>query len=299
MQLQRVLVCAKVQDFWSESWLRSAQFAVKARNSVTTSRTRTTSPSGAGTSTSVRSKRRSKAAQRSCASAPAASRAARSLRHNRGNTRAQQNPGLWSGFYYLSCLMEVLNRTHAVIRLQWLSVLWLAIEFAVAVVLGIKASSVALVAFGGDSAVELFSAAVVLHRFYAGEHAERNATRIAAVLLYLLAAFVLISSIASLLNPNLRAEPSYLGIGFLIAAAVIMPWLGRRQTALATITCSSALKADAAQSSICAYMSWIALGGLAINAIFHLPWVDSAAALLLIPLVLYEANEARKGHACC
>jgi divalent metal cation (Fe/Co/Zn/Cd) transporter len=195
--------------------------------------------------------------------------------------------------------MEAPNRTHAVIRLQWLSVLWMAIEFAVAVVLGIKASSLALVAFGGDSAVELFSAAVVLHRFYAGEHAERNATRIAAILLYLLAAFVFLSSIASLFNGNLRAEPSYLGISFLIAAAVIMPWLGRRKRALAAITCSSALKADAAQSSICAYMSWIALGSLVVNAVFHLPWVDSAAALLLVPLILYEANEARKGHACC
>jgi divalent metal cation (Fe/Co/Zn/Cd) transporter len=195
--------------------------------------------------------------------------------------------------------MEVPNKTHAVIRLQWLSVLWMAIEFAVAVVLGIKASSLALVAFGGDSAVELFSAAVVLHRFYAGEHAEQNATRIAAVLLYLLAAFVLLSSIASLFNGNLRAKPSYLGIGLLIAAAVIMPWLGRRKRALATITCSSALKADAAQSSICAYMSWIALGGLVVNAIFHLPWVDSVAALLLIPLIVHEANEARKGQACC
>src|SRR5580692_6184528 len=129
--------------------------------------------------------------------------------------------------------MEVPNRTHAVIRLQWLSVLWMAIEFAVAVVLGIKASSLALVAFGGDSAIELFSAVVVLRRFYVGEHAERNATRIAAVLLYVLAAFVLVSSAAALLHHNLRAEPSYPGIALLAAAALIMPWLSRQKRALA------------------------------------------------------------------
>jgi len=46
-------------------------------------------------------------------------------------------------------------------------------------------------------------------------------------------------------------------------------------------------------------MSWIALGGLTINAIFHVPWIDPAAALLIVPLVLYEANEARKGETCC
>ena len=65
--------------------------------------------------------------------------------------------------------------------------------------------------------MELFSAAVVLRRFYIGEHAERQAARIAAILLYLLAAFVLVSSVVSLLNRNLRARPSYLGIGLLMA----------------------------------------------------------------------------------
>jgi divalent metal cation (Fe/Co/Zn/Cd) transporter len=195
--------------------------------------------------------------------------------------------------------MEASNSNRAVRRLQWLTVLWMTVELGSAAVLGIRARSLALVAFGGDSAVELFSAAVVLRRFYIGEHTERQAARIAAILLYLLAAFVLVSSVVSLLNRNLRARPSYLGIGLLIAAAIVMPWLGRRKRELAATTCSSALKADAAQSSICAYMSWIALAGLAINAIFHLPWVDSAAALLLVPFILYEANEARKGQACC
>jgi divalent metal cation (Fe/Co/Zn/Cd) transporter len=175
----------------------------------------------------------------------------------------------------------------------------MTVEFAAAIIFGIKARSLALAAFGGDSAIELFSAVVVLRRFYVGEHAERNATRIAAVLLYVLAAFVLVSSAAALLHHNLRAEPSYPGIALLAAAALIMPWLSRQKRALAAATCSSALKADAAQSSICAWMSWIALGGLAVNAIFHLPWVDSAAALLLVPLIVYEANAARKGDACC
>jgi divalent metal cation (Fe/Co/Zn/Cd) transporter len=195
--------------------------------------------------------------------------------------------------------MQVTMQNRAVVRLQWITVAWMTVEFAVAISAGIRARSLALLAFGGDSIIELFSATVVLRRFYAGEHAERNAARIAAILLYALAAFVCVESALSLLGKNFRAEPSYLGIVLLIAAAVIMPWLGRRKRELSTQTCSRALRADAVQSSVCAYMSWIALAGLALNAVFHLPWVDNLAAFALVPLILYEANKARKGEECC
>lgn len=195
--------------------------------------------------------------------------------------------------------MRVAMQNRAVVRLQWITVAWMTVEFAIAVSAGMKARSLTLTAFGGDSAIELFSAAVVLQRFYAGGHLERVAARITAVLLYVLAAFIALSSGASLLLGISQAEASYPGMGMLLAAAIIMPWLGRRKRALSVKTCSKALRADAVQSSVCAYMSWIALAGLALNAVFHLPWIDSVAALALAPLILYEANKARKGESCC
>lgn len=76
-----------------------------------------------------------------------------------------------------------------------------------------------------------------------------------------------------------------------------MPVLGAAKKRLAEKTGSRALKADATQSNLCAYMSWIALFGLIINAAVHVPWADSVAALLL-PLVIREANEAREGDIC-
>jgi divalent metal cation (Fe/Co/Zn/Cd) transporter len=195
--------------------------------------------------------------------------------------------------------MKALENKSAVLRLQWLTVAWMTIELAVAVTAGIKARSIALVAFGGDSAVELLSAAVVLRRFYLGSDAETQATRIAAFLLYALAGFVVASSIAALMGVVSHAKSSYSGMVLLIAAAIVMPWLGRRRRALAVQTCSASLKADAVQSAVCGYLSWIALGGLALNVFFHLSWADSVAALLLVPFVLYEANEARHGKECC
>jgi divalent metal cation (Fe/Co/Zn/Cd) transporter len=195
--------------------------------------------------------------------------------------------------------MHVVEQNREVIRLQWITVAWMTIEFAVAVGAGVRAHSLALTAFGGDSSIELFSAAVVLSRFYIGDQVEQVATRLTAVLLYVLAVFIALSSAASLFLRISFAEGSYAGIAVLLAAAIIMPWLGRRKRELSAQTCSKALQADAVQSSVCAYMSWIALAGIALNTAFHIPWIDSVAALALVPFILYEANKARKGEDCC
>ena len=195
--------------------------------------------------------------------------------------------------------MQSASVNHAVIRMQWITVAWMMIEFAVAVGAGVRAHSLALTAFGGDSAIELFSAAVVLSRFYVGDQLEQVATRITSIMLYALAVFIALSSAAALLLRISTAEGSWVGIAVLLAAAIIMPWIGRRKRKLSAETCSKALRADAVQSSVCAYMSWIALAGIALNTVFHLPWIDSVAALALVPLILHEANKARKGEDCC
>lgn len=175
----------------------------------------------------------------------------------------------------------------------------MCVELLIAVVAGVRARSVALTAFAGDSAIELLSAVVVLRRFHIGIAAERSAARVTAVLLSLLAVYIIVSSAFVLLGHRLQSQPTYFGIALLVAAAVIMPVLGRAKRRLAFETGSKALKADAAQSSVCAYLSWIALAGVGVNTVFHLPWADSAAALLILPLVIREAKDAMQGKTCC
>lgn len=190
------------------------------------------------------------------------------------------------------------SQSTAVRSLQTITVAWMSVELCVSLYAGVKAHSVALTAFGADSAIELLSAVVVLRRFALGASAERRAARVSGALLYALAAFILITSALSLFKPRLQPEPTALGIALLVAAATIMPLLGQAKKRLAAETESLALKADAAQSNICAYMSWIALAGLVVNFFLHLPWADSAAALLLLPIVLKEAGEASRGEVC-
>jgi len=184
-------------------------------------------------------------------------------------------------------------------RIQAITIIWMTVEAAVSLFAAWRARSPALLAFGGDSAIELFSAVVVLWRFRAAAHryAERRAARVAGALLFALAAYVAVSSALSLLGYS-EPKPTLLGIAILVAAAAVMPWLAKEKRRLSAATGSGALRADAAQSALCAYLSFIALVGLAVNAIWHIAWADPVAALLIVPLVLRESWLAIRGKPC-
>ena len=184
--------------------------------------------------------------------------------------------------------------------IQAITVAWMTAEAGVSLFAAWWARSPVLVAFGGDSAIELASAVVVLWRFRsseASEHLERRAARIAGGLLFALAAGVIATSVMALLGYS-EAKPSLLGIGILIAALVFMPLLAGEKRRLSGLTDSAALRADAAQSALCAYLSFIALAGLAINAIWQIKWADPVAALAIIPFIVWEGREAMRGKAC-
>jgi divalent metal cation (Fe/Co/Zn/Cd) transporter len=185
-------------------------------------------------------------------------------------------------------------------RVQTVTIAWMSVEAAVSLFAASRASSPALLAFGGDSTIELVSAVVVLWRFRAGaahEEVEKRAAHVAGALLFVLAAFVAVTSVTSLLGYS-EPKPTFLGIAILVAAAAVMPWLAKEKRRLSGATGSAALRADAAQSALCAYLSLIALAGLAINAIWHVKWADPVAALAVLPLIVWEGREAMRGKAC-
>lgn len=190
------------------------------------------------------------------------------------------------------------ERLGAIRRLQILTILWMSVEVAISAVAAARAHSIAVLAFGGDSAIELLSAAIVLTRFSGTRISEHRAARVTAVLLLCLFFFIVAASLLSLLKLWSAPEPTYIGITLLIAAAVIMPWLARRKRRLSAETGSSALAADAAQSSICSWMAWIALAGLGLNASLGIHWADPLAALAITPIVLKEARDAWNQKAC-
>ena len=116
-------------------------------------------------------------------------------------------------------------------------------------------------------------------------------------LLFALAVFVAITSGVSLLGYS-EPRPTLLGIAILVAAAVVMPWLAKEKRNLSAATGSAALRADAAQSALCGYLSLIALAGLTINAVWHVKRAEPIAALAVLPLIVWEGWEAMRGKTC-
>ena len=185
-------------------------------------------------------------------------------------------------------------------QLQAITITWMIIEAIASLWAAVRARSPALLAFGGDSAIELLSAAVVFGRFQthaSEEHAERRAAHIAGVLLIILTGYVLAISALTLLGYS-EPKSSRPGIAILAVAALVMPWLAREKRRLSSATGSAALGADAAESMLCAYLSIIALLGLAAHAVFGIGWADPVAAMAITPFIVWEAWEALQGKQC-
>ena len=181
-----------------------------------------------------------------------------------------------------------------------LTLAWMAVELVVALWAGIAARSVALTTFGVDSGIELFTAAVVLRLFVLHterateeelDARERQASRLVGWGLYGLIAYILATSVWSLASSS-RPESSHVGIALAVAALVIMPLLWRWRLALARRLGSPALRADAACSLVCIYMSAVLLAGLVLNDLFGWWWADPVAALAMIWWIRGEAREA-------
>ena len=189
------------------------------------------------------------------------------------------------------------NSSAAVFWLQGITLIWMLVECGLSLYAA-AARSPAMLAFGSDSFVELLSAGVVLLQFLPHVSiSQRNAARTAGALLFALALIVCVMAIASLAL-RLRPETSRLGIGITVAALIVMPILARLKRQEARRSNNAALAADAVQSAACAYLAVIALAGLAINALFHIAWFDSLAALAAVPLLLKEGRAAWNGQAC-
>lgn len=195
---------------------------------------------------------------------------------------------------------------------EWWSIAWMAVEALVSLSAGVAAGSIALLAFGADSIIEILSATAVLRRLsveFGGaesetvERAERIASGVVGVLLMLLALWVVAGALRDLIT---HAQPNASVPGILLAAAasIVMPVIVRIKRRVAGSIGSAAMRADAACSLVCAYMSITLLIGLGLRAGFGWWWADPVAALGLVYFIVregWEAIEVARGHAddCC
>jgi divalent metal cation (Fe/Co/Zn/Cd) transporter len=190
------------------------------------------------------------------------------------------------------------TRPSTVYWLQSITLLWMLVECGVSAYAAGTAHSAAMLAFGSDSFVELLSAAIVLLQLSPTfSISQRKAAQVTSVLLFALALVVAATAIAFLLL-KFRPETSRVGIAITIAALIAMPILASLKRREARRSGNAALRADAVQSATCAFLAGITLAGLGMNALFHIAWFDSLAALAAIPLLIEEGRSAWQGRTC-
>ena len=186
--------------------------------------------------------------------------------------------------------------------LVWIGEIWNLLEMGVALWSGLRADSVALVAFGLDSFIELFVGFVLIWRLSKewkgeeGEAAENRALKLVGVTFFLLAAFILLQSSATMLGWLPEPRPSPLGIVLVIASALVMTTLYFLKTDIAGKLGSRSLRAEAVESLVCDLQDLTLLLGLGLNALLGWWWADPAAALLLVLFLLKEGREALSGE---
>lgn len=188
------------------------------------------------------------------------------------------------------------------VRLEAVTVGYNALEAVIAIAAGLAAGSVALTGFGLDSVIEVTSGVVLWWRLRAeltaapaGPAVEARASRWAGALLLALGAYILVESGRQLLT-GARPEQSLIGIALLTLSLVVMPLLARAKLRTARVLESRALRADAHETIVCAWLSLTALLGLVLNAALGWWWADPFAALGMLPLIVREGIEAWRGE---
>src|SRR5213595_2449013 len=196
--------------------------------------------------------------------------------------------------------------------LTYITLGWMTIEGAASLLLGWASKSLLLEAFGIDSVIELFSAGVLLWRFRIAasgfadearlEKVENRASRLVGYTLYFLVAYVVFNSAYGIFIARRVTDTHESAWGILIGlvAKIGMPILAGYKLKVATRLNSRALRADAIEAIVCGYLSIVLMVGLAATRILGWWWLDSVAALALIPFLIKEARAAIEGEdACC
>lgn len=186
--------------------------------------------------------------------------------------------------------------------LSWLSLFWMTIEGAVAIAAGVAASSIALIGFGLDSAVEGFASVIIIWRFTGARihsaAAEERAQKLVAVQFFLLAPYVAVESLRALIGGE-RPDETIVGIVLACGSVILMPVLAIAKQRIADQLGSAATAGEGRQNMLCAYLAGALLIGLLGNALVGAWWLDPVVGLLIAAVAVKEGRDAWRGEGCC
>src|SRR3989441_5106329 len=184
------------------------------------------------------------------------------------------------------------------IRVEYLSSAWMLVEVFGSIGFGLIAGSFALLAFGGDSLIELISGIAVLTGLRkdsspssTSEEHSRKTEHFTSLLLFALIPVIGLGAVYSFVS-GLKPEASPLGIALALGAVIVMPYLYIQKKRIGRETRSLPLSIDAIESVTCLLMAVALLGGLLAEYSLGLWWADYLATGVILAFVAREAAES-------
>jgi divalent metal cation (Fe/Co/Zn/Cd) transporter len=184
------------------------------------------------------------------------------------------------------------NLRRRALGLEFATIAWNVLEGVLAIVAGLLAGSVALVAFGLDSSVEVFASAVVVWELRGVDRRrERRAVRAIGAAYLVVAVYILLDSGNALRIAN-RPEASPIGMLLLAATVLVMAVLGIAKLRVGRELRSATVTADGRFSLVDGSLAGTVLVGLALTALLGWWWADAILAIGISLLALREGREA-------
>ena len=176
------------------------------------------------------------------------------------------------------------------------------VEGVAAVAAGVAAGLVSLIGFGIDSGIESIAAVLVGMRLAArlrhgtiDEAKERRTLKLVAVTFFLLAGYVTIEGVLSLVGHE-TPDTSTFGVIVLVASLIVMPLLAAAKVRVGRQLGDRLILADAAETRICVLLSVSTLAGLVLFQLTGAAWLDPAAGFVIAAFAIHEGLEAWEGE---
>ena len=178
------------------------------------------------------------------------------------------------------------------------SVLWSGAVGAVAVFSAVGSGSLSMLGFGIDAVVDAVASVALIWRFIVegrqpdrADQVERTAERIVGAALVVLALYVAIASVRSLIESRSPLD-SQLADAVLLASVVLLPPIALRKRQIARRLASGALRADSVLTGVAAALAGIILLGLTASTRFGWWWADAVAALIVAAVMVREGAKS-------
>jgi divalent metal cation (Fe/Co/Zn/Cd) transporter len=182
---------------------------------------------------------------------------------------------------------------HRAVRLEWLTVAWNVAEVGITIALGVAARSLALVAFGLDSMVEIFASLVVIWQLRGDTASPARialALRLVALAFLALGLFLIVTATIRLVGAG-EVQESPVGVAYLAATVVVMLALAKAKGALGAELGNHPLAAEARMTLLDGFLAALILLALVLNLVLGWWWADALAAMAVGVLALLEGRE--------